>query len=148
MLLLTDLTKPDGNALSAQMLHQSQFVPVFPEPLLIDPVVRHDAFHHVPEVLRMVHMGQMAELMHHHIVQGPGGTVDQTVVKGQRASRRAASPAGFLVSYGDGGIVAAGESVVVFYPVGKHLSGGIPVSVFQSLQSADLRSGQRLIVII
>ena len=85
MLFLTDLTKSYGNALSAQMLFQSQFMPVLSEPLFIDPVVRHDAFHHVPEVLGMVHVGQMAELMHHHIIQWASGTVDQAVVKGEGA---------------------------------------------------------------
>ena len=50
--------------------------------MFIDPVIRHDALDHVPEVLRMVHMSQVAELVDYHIIQRTGRTVDQTVIEG------------------------------------------------------------------
>ena len=50
--------------------------------LFIDPVIRHDALDHVPEVLRMVHMRQVAEFVDYYIIQRTGGTVDQAVIEG------------------------------------------------------------------
>ena len=100
-----------------------------------------------PEKCGVVHLLSVTQLVDYHVVYDFGSGVHQCTVEIQVTGGAAASPAGLLISYGDGGIVPAGEAVVVFHTIRKHFSGSIPISVFQSLQPAELRNGQRLIVI-
>ena len=106
---------------------------VVSQPLLVDSVIRHNALYHVPKIFGMIHMGQMAELMDDYIIKRSCRTVDQTVIKGERASGRTAAPTGLLISDGDRGIVSAGEPVIICHAVCENFSGGITISVFQSL---------------
>ena len=53
--------------------------------------------------------------MNDNIINHFFGSEDQTPVKVKVSLAAAASPAGLLISYGDGGIVPTGEAVVVFH---------------------------------
>jgi hypothetical protein len=63
-----------------------QFVSMFFEPLFAGAVVGHDALHHIPEIFGMVHVCQMAQLMHDHIVKHLVGCEDEPVIEGQSTS--------------------------------------------------------------
>ena len=111
-----------------------------PPPVL--PVLRHDLRHHVPEIFGMVHVGQVAELMDHHVIQYHGRGEYEPVVEGQGAPGGTAPPAGLLVPHRDGGVMASGEPVVVRRPALELRPGGLPVSFFQGFQPPDFRGSE------
>jgi hypothetical protein len=49
---------------------------MFLEPKSALLVIGQDGGYHIPEFLRMVHMGNMAKLMYHHIIQHSGWSVE------------------------------------------------------------------------
>ena len=83
------------------MIFQSKLLTMLAEPLSAFLIFRHHGGNHVPEIFGMVHVGQMAELMHHYIVKNHWRRKNQAVIEGQCSAGRAAAPAGLLVPDGD-----------------------------------------------
>lgn len=79
------------------------------EPFAVDAVIGADALHKRPECFRVIHVGQMAELMDDHIVKNGGRRQHQPPVKGEGPFCAAAPPAGLLVADGDAVIASACE---------------------------------------
>ena len=78
------------------------------QPDAICGVIRHDLSYHIPEILGMVHMGQVTEFMDYHIIQDSGRCEDQSVIKRKGALGRTAAPPAFLITDRDGMVRAAG----------------------------------------
>lgn len=87
-------------------------------------------------------MGQVAELMDHHIVQHLRRRKDQPVIEGEGAAGRTAAPAGLLIPDGNGGIDASGNMAVICAPLFNKASGGAAVSSFQCFQTLYFRRRQ------
>ena len=64
-----------------------------------------------------------------------------SVIKGERPPGGTASPAGLLITDGDGGVIASCESVIISNTVYQKGSGCAAESFFQSLQSTCLGLG-------
>ncbi len=134
--------QPDGDAGAFQIGREIELGAVLAEPLLVFPVFRHDAFHHIPEILGVVHVGQVAELMDHHIVEDLWRSEDQAVIEGECPSGGTASPTAFLVAYGDGGIITSGQLMIVCNSLGKKVAGRVAVAPLQGLEAFDFCFGQ------
>lgn len=81
----------------------------------------------------MIHVGQMAQLVHHHIIQHPGRGKHQPPVEGQRAAAGAASPAGVLPADGDAAVAAAGEGLKIGDAPGDVFGRRLAVAFFKDL---------------
>lgn len=132
-----------GNAQSAQMIFQSEFMPMFSEPCLLNLIVRHDRSHHVPEIPGMIHLSEMTQFMHHHIIQNHRRGENETIVEGQCAPGGTAAPTTFLISYGNGSIVSAGDRMIMCDAALNLYSGGISIPFFQCRQPSAFGVSQR-----
>lgn len=130
---------------NSQFFHmhlRAQFLTVIPQPLLSHLVFGHDGSHLVPEVFRMVHVGQVAELVHHHIIQYLRGCKDQSVIKGQSSPGGAAAPAAPLVPYGNGSIVPACQGLIECHTFLKFSPSFLTVSFFKGFQPSCFDGSQ------
>ena len=107
---------------------------MFFQPGSILLIVGQNALHMLPEIPGVIHVGQVAELMHDHVVQYLGRCKKKSVVKGQGSKGGAASPAGFLVSYGNGGIAASGVGKEIRSSCLKNGFGGVSIASFHGLK--------------
>ena len=121
-----------------QMVFHGQLVTVFFQPVFVYLVIGHDGGHLIPEIFGMVQVGQVTELMHHHIIQHFRGSEDETVVIGQCPPGGTAAPACLLIPNGDGGVAASGDGPVVSRSCLQSGPGGIFISFFHCLKTLGL----------
>lgn len=89
----------------------------------------------MPEVLGMIHVGEMTEFVNDHVIQYLLWCEYQPVIKGKCATGGTASPAAFLVAYRDGGVIASGKLMIVSDPLGKGVPCCIAIAFFKSLEA-------------
>lgn len=87
---------------------------MFFQPFAAFPVIGEDGFHALPESFGVIHMFQMAEFMDYHVVKYSRGSQHKAPVEGKGPAAAAASPAGFLIAYGNGGIAVPDQVAVIF----------------------------------
>lgn len=92
-------------------------------------------------------MCQMAQLVHHYIVQDSGRRQHEPPVEGESSFGAAASPTGFLISDGDAVEGAAGKLEKVLHTLGEIFFCSINITAFQggTLGVSQIRDGAVLL---
>ena len=101
------------------------------QPFSVGAVVGADALHKRPERFRVIHVSQMAKLMHDHVVKNRRRRQHKPPVEGEGASRAAASPAGLLIADGDAFETPSCERKEIGGAFRKIFPGGVDITLFE-----------------
>lgn len=101
------------------------------EPFAGSAVIRVYGFYFLPKSCRVVHMGQMAKLMYHYVVQNGRWRQHESPVERERSSGTAASPSCLLITDGNAVVFSAGKLLEISSSFGKIFFGGCDISLFQ-----------------